>query len=258
MALRIPFFNPIQRVRRIASIPSEAQFLAGRHTRIYEFLRVIRIALEFIRGFQALHFVPPCITVFGSARFKEGNPYYELTRKVGAKIAQEGFAVVTGGGPGIMEAANRGAKDVGGYSVGCNIILPHEQVHNPYLDKVVSFYYFFVRKVMLVKYSYAFVIMPGGFGTLDEFTEALTLIQTGKLYDFPIILMGRDYWNDFFGWVRNTLVNSGAINPQDLNYIHTTDDPEEVARILKKLARNLNLPLKKPVLPKSPTADFSN
>jgi uncharacterized protein (TIGR00730 family) len=170
------FFRPMPKMRRVAELKGEAQFLAGRHSRFYEALRVIRISLEFFRGFFTLHFIGPAITVFGSARFKEDHPYYQLAQKVGAAIAREGFTVMTGGGPGVMEAANRGAKEVGGTSIGCNIVLPHEQRPNPYLDQVVNFYYFFVRKVMLVKYSYAFVIMPGGFGTLDEMTEALTLL----------------------------------------------------------------------------------
>src|SRR5580765_7592539 len=157
------------------------ELLEGPRARVVEFKRVWRIAAEFIRGFRALHFVGPCVTVFGSARFKEGDPYYQLAREVGKGIASLGMTTMTGGGPGIMEAANRGAKEAGGTSIGCNIILPHEQKPNPYLDRFVEFRYFFVRKLMLIKYSYAFVVMPGGFGTLDELFESLTLVQTGKI-----------------------------------------------------------------------------
>ncbi len=140
-----------------------------------------------------------------------------------------------------MEAANRGASEAGGYNLGCNIILPHEQKPNPYLNKVVTFYYFFVRKVMLIKYSYAFVILPGGFGTLDEMTEALTLIQTGKLHDFPVILVGKEYWKDFIHWLKNSLAKSGAINEEDLDLIQLTDDPKEVGRIIRETARRFGL-----------------
>jgi len=158
---------------------SDVRLLEGPRSRTDEFFRVVRIGFEFIKGFRALHWVGPCITMFGSARFDEGNKYYDLARQAGAEVARLGFTVMTGGGPGIMEAANRGAKDVGGRSIGCNIALPQEQKPNPYLDKMVLFHHFFVRKVMLVKYSQAFVIFPGGFGTMDEAFEAATLIQTG-------------------------------------------------------------------------------
>src|SRR6266850_6078740 len=149
---------------------------------------------DFLRGFRVLHFVGPCVAVFGSARIKAGSPDYELARKIGAGLSRMGFTVMTGGGPGLMEAANRGAKEAGGRSVGCNILLPTEQTPNSYVDRMVTFRYFFVRKVMLVKYSYAFVVLPGGFGTIDELFEALTLIQTRKILDFPVVLMGVDYW----------------------------------------------------------------
>lgn len=238
-------FAPEPRHKRLQALAlnGEAQFLAGRHSRAYELMRVLRIAVEFIRGFRTLHFIGPAITVFGSARFKETHPYYGLTREVGAALARTGYTVMTGGGPGLMEAANRGAKDVGGYSVGCNIILPHEQGHNAYLDRVVTFYYFFVRKVMLVKYSYAFVIMPGGLGTIDEMSEALTLIQTGKLYDFPVILVGREYWQPFLDWMRDTLLKQGAVSAQDFALIHVTDDPAQVGSIVRETAARIGLPL---------------
>lgn len=221
----------------------EAYFLAGRHSRLREAFRVIRIALEFIRGFRALHWTGPAVTVFGSARFNEGHPYYDLGRQVGAILAQQGFTVITGGGPGIMEAVNRGAKEVGGKSIGCNIVLPHEQEPNRFLDQVVTFYYFFVRKVMLIKYSHAFIILPGGMGTLDELTEAATLIQTGKLYDFPVILMGTEYWSGFHHWIQNVLVKQGAVSADDLEFLKITDDPQEILSIIQDSIDGLNLKL---------------
>src|SRR5437660_446463 len=169
-------------------------------------MRVLRISWEFIKGFRALHFVGPCVTVFGSARFSDDHPVYDLARRTGALLARAGFTVMTGGGPGVMEAANRGAKDVGGRSIGCNIRLPQEQKPNPYLDKWITFRYFFVRKVMLVKYSYAFIALPGGFGTLDEIFETATLIQTAKIRDFPMVLMGRDFWQPLLDFLLNKLV----------------------------------------------------
>ena len=235
--------HPEVRVKRLSELQGEALFLAGRHSRLNEFLRVIRIALEFIRGFRHLHYIGPAITVFGSARFKKDHPFYLLAEQVGATIAKEGYTVVTGGGPGLMEAANKGAKEAGGHSVGCNIILPHEQGSNPYLDKVVTFYYFFVRKVMLIKYSYAFVILPGGLGTMDEMTEALTLIQTGKLYDFPLILVGKEYWKGLYDFIQNTMVANQTVSQEDLNFIHITDDPAEVARIIRRTAEGIGLTL---------------
>ena len=162
----------------------------------------MRILGECVKGFRRLHFVGPCVTVFGSARFEEDHPYYVLARELGARLAEAGFAVMTGGGPGIMEAANRGAKDVGGTSVGCNITLPVEQKPNPYLDRWVEFRYFFVRKMMLEKYSYAFIVMPGGIGTLDELFETAMLIQTGKMKDFPIVLMGKSFWTPLLDYLR--------------------------------------------------------
>ena len=242
----VDWLRPKPRVRRLSEVEGETQFLAGRHSRVYEFMRVVRIAIEFIRGFRALHFVGPCITVFGSARFPEGHPYYELARKVGQVLAREGFTTITGGGRGCMEAANRGAKETGGTSIGCTIILPYEVKANPYLDQEIEFHYFFVRKVMLVKYSYAFVILPGGFGTLDELGEALTLIQTGKLYDFPVILVGSDYWKGLTAWMRDTLVKEGTVAASDLDWFTVTDDAEEVARIVRDTARRLRLPVRKP------------
>jgi uncharacterized protein (TIGR00730 family) len=206
----------------------EGEFLEGPKTRRFEFFRVVRIAFEFIRGFRALHFVGPCVTVFGSARFKEDHRYYALAREIAGRLSKVGFTILTGGGPGIMEAANRGAKDAGGPSIGCNIELPMEQKPNPYVDRFLEFRYFFVRKVMLVKYSYAFVVMPGGFGTLDELFEAITLIQTGKIQDFPVILVGKDYWQPIIEFARTRMLSERTISPEDVGLLVCTDSPEEV------------------------------
>jgi uncharacterized protein (TIGR00730 family) len=208
-------------------VPHERAFYAGPRSRFHELRFAWRIFVEFIKGFRALHFSGPCVTVFGSARFKEGHPYYELAREVGAAISQLGFTVMTGGGPGIMEAANRGAREAGGPSIGCNILLPAEQYTNPYLDKFVTLEHFFVRKVLLFKYSYAFVILPGGFGTMDEFFEVLTLVQTGKTKDFPLIVMGREYYVKLQELLEGMLRN-GTINPADMKYLYFTDTIDEL------------------------------
>ncbi len=211
------------------------RFLRGPQPRRFEFIRAVRIFLECMRGFRSLHFVGPCVTVFGSARFHEDHPYYAMARGVGAELARTGFAVMTGGGPGVMEAANRGAKDVGGKSIGCNIELPHEQSANPYLDRMVEFRYFFVRKVMLVKYSYAFVALPGGFGTMDEIFETATLIQTGKIKDFPVVLMGTEYWAPLIEFMRETMVVAGTIDAADVDRVILTDDPVEAAAQIRAI-----------------------
>lgn len=215
-----------------ASTRDAREFLSGPLSRTSELLRIGRIGIEFLRGFRNLHFVGPCITVFGSARFEPGHMYYELARQVGAKIAGLGFTTMTGGGPGIMEAANRGAKESGGKSIGCNITLPHEQKPNPYVDRFVEFRYFFVRKVMLVKYSYGFVILPGGFGTLDEFFEVITLIQTKKVERFPLVLVGRKYWEPLIEFMKCRLIEGHTINKEDINLFAVTDSPEEVQSML--------------------------
>lgn len=221
--------------------PSQEEkiFLEGRHARGFEFLRALRIFFECIRGFRALHFVGPCITVFGSARFKEDHPYYTMAKNFGSEAARRGFTVITGGGPGLMEAANLGARRAKGKSIGCNIILPKEQKPNPYLDLWVEFKYFFVRKLMLAKYSYAFIVMPGGFGTLDEFFEVATLIQTGKMQGFPVILVGKDYWEGLLAFLKDPVYTAGNISFSDLESIKLTDDPVEglnliTAAVIKK------------------------
>lgn len=214
----------------------EQFFLEGPRSRIDEFFRVIRIGAEFISGFRALHFVGPCVTVFGSARPREGDPLYRLARRVGGELAQAGFTVITGGGPGLMEAANRGAQETGGVSIGCNIELPEEEKPNPYLDEFVQFRYFFVRKVMLVKYSCGFVALPGGLGTLDEIFETATLVQTRKIWGFPLILIGVDYWKPLLDFMRDRLLTHGAIDPEDLEVFFLTDSSEEAVRHLRDAA----------------------
>ncbi|MFN8525258.1 MAG: TIGR00730 family Rossman fold protein [Chloroflexota bacterium] len=213
----------------------EAEFLAGPDTRLAELMRAFRIFREYVRGFRALHFLGPCVTVFGSARFGESTGYYRLAQQTGAELARAGFAVMTGGGPGLMEAANRGAKDWNGLSVGCNIMLPREQQPNPYLDVMVEFKYFFVRKVMLVKYSHGFIALPGGLGTLDELFELMTLLQTAKLRDFPLVLMGTEYWQGLLEQLR-VMQRAGAIEVQDVRRILLTDDPEEAVEHVRDAA----------------------
>jgi uncharacterized protein (TIGR00730 family) len=205
----------------------ELTFLGGPQTRRQELARALRIFFEFIHGFRRLHFMGPAVTVFGSARFEEGHAHYELGREVGGALARSGFTVMTGGGPGIMEAANRGAREAGGRSVGCNIELPHEQQHNAYLDDWITFRYFFVRKVMLVKYSYAFFALPGGFGTLDEIFETATLIQTGKIQQFPLVLLGTEFWQPLLDFLRERPLERGTISAGDLELLHVSDDVEE-------------------------------
>jgi uncharacterized protein (TIGR00730 family) len=207
--------------------PAETKFLRGPQPRKRDFWQAVRIFRELVYGFRKLHFVGPCVTVFGSARFDEHHRYYHQAREVGKLLAKSGFTTMTGGGPGIMEAANRGAKEAGGPSIGCNIVLPKEQHQNPYLDSWIDFEYFFVRKLMLVKYSYAFVVCPGGFGTLDELFEVATLIQTGKVENFPVALMGTDYWKPLLDQLK-LMVDEKTIDPLDLSQLIVSDDPGEV------------------------------
>ena len=211
----------------------ESRFLRGRRHRGADLESAVRIFLEFLKGFESLDIEGPCVTVFGSARFPEQHPYYQLALMVGSELAAAGYPVITGGGPGIMEAANRGAKSAGGYSIGCNIALPKEQKPNPYLDKVLEFDHFFVRKVMLVKYSCAFVVFPGGYGTLDEVFETSVLMQTGKIEHFPIILMGQTYWAEMNDFLKKSLLHERTINPQDIELFHFTDDPVKAIEIIR-------------------------
>jgi uncharacterized protein (TIGR00730 family) len=220
----------------------DGHFLEGPHSRARELRRLFRIGMDFIRGFRGLHFVGPCVTVFGSARFHEDHPYYEMAREMGRRLGRAGFTILTGGGPGIMEAANRGARDVGARSIGCNIILPKEQKPNPYLDRWMEFRYFFVRKVMLVKYSYAFVVFPGGFGTMDEIFECATLIQTGKIRDFPLILMGTEFWQPLQDFLCRGMVGEATILPADCDRLLFTDSLDEAMdRILTAATREFGL-----------------
>jgi len=198
-----------------------------------QLLHARRIGDEFLLGFDTVADLPkPAVTLFGSARVEEGHPAYEEASKVGRRFAEAGFTVVTGGGPGVMEAANRGAREGGGLSVGFNIVLPHEQESNPYLDVEVVFEHFYVRKTMFVKAAEGFVIFPGGFGTLDELFEALTLIQTGKILDFPVVLFDAEYWRGLLGWIRDPLLADGMISPEDWDNLHVTNDPEEAVRLV--------------------------
>ena len=214
---------------RGASGAADRFFLEGPHSRLREAQLLLRAVRDFIRGFRVLQYVGPCVTIFGSARFGESHPLYPIAREMGRRVGAHGFAVMTGGGPGLMEAANRGARDVGAGSVGCNIELPFEQDPNPYLDRYVTCHYFFVRKVLLFKYSYAFVALPGGLGTLDELCEALTLIQTGKIQNYPVVLIGVAYWQPFMDLLRE-MVDEGAVSASDLDLLKVTDDLDEAVR----------------------------
>ena len=195
---------------------------------------IFKIMGEFVNGFEKMSAIGPCVSIFGSARVRPGNQYYDLAIKISQKIAEAGYGIITGGGPGIMEAGNKGANLAGGTSVGLNIELPFEQHDNPFIDddKSLDFDYFFVRKVMFVKYSQGFVVMPGGFGTLDELFEAITLIQTHKIHTFPIILVGTDFWSGLIDWIKNTMLEAGNISPKDLDLIKLVDTEEEVVEII--------------------------
>tara|TARA_R110002049_G_scaffold126573_2_gene282789 strand:- start:3662 stop:4405 length:744 start_codon:yes stop_codon:yes gene_type:complete len=228
--------------------PEESRFLSGPLSRFNELLFTFRVQFSFIRAFRKMHFIGPCVTVFGSARFEETNPFYSKAEKVGAALANLGFAVMTGGGPGLMEAANKGAYEAGGYSVGCNIILPFEQKPNPYLHKWVNIRYFFVRKFMLIKYSYAFVVMPGGMGTLDELFESITLIQTRMIQNFPVVIFGSEYHSELCEHIR-IMAKNESISPKDMELLFVTDSVEEMANHIKTHAiKKFNL-VKKPQKP---------
>ncbi len=212
---------------------NKIRFLEGPQSRIDELFFTFKTAREFIRGFRVLHFVGPCVTIFGSARFKEDHPYYKTTVSIAGKIAKKGFTIMTGGGPGIMEAANRGAREVGGKSIGVNIILPFEQHENPYLDKFVNIRYFFVRKVLLLKYSYGFVCMPGGFGTIDELSETITLIQTAMIKKYPVVIFGKEYHQELLQYFE-TLKKLGTISKEDTDLFLVTDSEDEAVEYIVK------------------------
>lgn len=219
----------------MSQLNRDLTFLRGPRLRRKELRTLMHVTREMLSGFRRLHFVGPCVTIFGSARMRDGDWEYEMARRMGAAVSRLGFTVMTGGGPGIMEAANRGAKDAGGQSVGCNIQLPEEQVPNDYLDISIDFKYFFVRKLMMVKYSYAFIVMPGGFGTVDELFEALTLIQTAKISDFPVVLMGKSYWSPLQAQLDHMVTNR-MIRSEDLELLCVTDDVEEATRHIETSA----------------------
>lgn len=214
----------------------ERVFLQGPKSRAFELHHAFNVFFEMIKGLKKFHFMGPCVTVYGSARFNEEHKYYQLAYEMGQELARKGFAVMTGGGPGIMEAANRGARDFGGCSVGCNITLPAEQRPNAYLDVWMEFKYFMVRKYMLAKYSYGFVAMPGGFGTLDELFGILTLIQTRKMKGFPVVLVGLEFWQPLRELIENRLVEAKTIDTEDMKTLHFTDSPKEAAAFIQSIA----------------------
>ncbi|MCX7727911.1 MAG: TIGR00730 family Rossman fold protein, partial [Bacteroidia bacterium] len=204
----------------------EYEFIEKKQSRWKEFVFLVKVTIEFIKGFRTFHFIDRSITIFGSARFTEESKYYKITKDIAFQLAQHHFTIMTGGGPGIMEAANRGAKEAKGYSIGCNIQLPHEQKPNPYLDKWITIKYFFVRKMLLLKYSHAFIVMPGGYGTLDEFFEAITLVQTQKMPPFPIVLFGKEYHEHLFRHIQ-TMIQNKTIAEQDADLFLFTDSIDE-------------------------------
>jgi len=219
--------------KKVNSSQEEKYFLEGPRSRTKELFFTVEVLFEFIKGFRAFHFVGPCVTVFGSARTPNEHTFYEMAYNIGKRLSEIGFTVMTGGGPGIMEAANKGAKDAGGNSVGCNIELDFEQDPNPYMDKWVTFKYFFVRKVLLMKYSYAFVVMPGGAGTMDELFETLTLIQTKKISGFPVVLIGKDYWKNLTE-LLDDFVKNNTISEADLKLFILTDSVDEAIEHIQK------------------------
>jgi uncharacterized protein (TIGR00730 family) len=198
--------------------------------------RLFRIIGEFVEGVEEMHEIGPAVSIFGSARVKPDDPYYQRAEKIAGMLAENGFAIITGGGGGIMEAANKGAAEKNGKSVGLNIVLPMEQKPNDYSNIKIEFNYFFVRKVMFIKYAMAYVVMPGGFGTLDEMFEAVTLVQTRRVKPLPIILFGSEYWNGLVDWIKSRLLEARRISPADLNILKVTDDPEEVVHIVQNVA----------------------
>lgn len=215
------------------------EMIAWQQSHVNDMWRVFRIMAEFVDGFETLSSVGPCVSVFGSARTPEDDDYYRMGVEVGRKLVERGFGVITGGGPGIMEAANRGARDAGGASIGLNIVIPHEQESNPYVDRhhLINFNFFFVRKVMFVKYAQGFIVLPGGFGTMDELFESLTLIQTGKSTRFPIVLMGTEYWSGLVDWLKDKVLGSRYISNHDPDLFMMTDDPDEAIRVIEEFYR---------------------
>jgi uncharacterized protein (TIGR00730 family) len=228
--------------------PEDRILLEGPHSRLRELRLLLKVVVDFIKGFRTFHFCGPCVTVFGSARIAEGHPYYRLGIEMGRGLARLGCTVMTGGGPGLMEAANRGAREAGGRSVGVNIVLPFEQAPNRYCDRIVTCRYFFVRKVLLFKYSYAFLALPGGLGTLDELNEALTLIQTKKILHYPVVLMGSTYWRGYLALLED-MVKAGTVNASDLKLFLVTDDLNEALEHIRKHAIEEFKLLRKPPRP---------
>ncbi len=218
---------------------SDLALLRGPDDLLMDFDRAVKVFNEFVAGCRALYDIGPAVTVFGSARFEPGHRYYDMARELGRELAETGLAVITGGGPGIMEAANRGAREAGGLSIGCNIELPHEQQPNPYLDRTLLFDYFFVRKVMLVKYSSGFVFMPGGFGTLDEMFETLTLVQTGKMESFPCVAMGQEYWKPMIDFAVDSMLREGTVDPGEVK-IEISDLPAEATAYIQQQIQRQN------------------
>ncbi len=212
---------------------------AWQQGRVKDLWRIFRIMSEFVEGFETMSELGPAVSVFGSARTKPGAPYYELAVEVAKVLVEHGYGVITGGGPGIMEAANKGCREAGGDSVGLNIVIPHEQIANPFIDpdKLINFDFFFVRKVMFSKYAQGFIVLPGGFGTMDELFEALTLIQTGKSTRFPVVMMGSDFWGGLVDWIKEQLLGQGNISPADLDLFHVVDDPVEAVKIIDDFYR---------------------
>jgi len=234
-------------LKRLEALSSaEKRLLTERSSFLREFIRMQRVLFELFVGIWALRKTPPAVTIYGSARFPQDHPVSLLSEKLGEELARLGFTVITGGGPGVMEATCRGAQKAGGKTIGLNIVLPFEQHPNPFLSKVLTFHYFFVRKFMLLKYSHAYVFLPGGFGTLDELTEVLTLIQTGKLFHFPVILLGREFWQGWDQWIKEQCVARGTISPKDLDLYFLCDDPRNAANWLKEAAQRLGLKLNPP------------
>ena len=243
LSLTMPSDHPLETPFEADMKMTPQEMETWQTARLKDTWRIFRIMSEFVEGYERLSQCGPSVSVFGSARTKPGTPYYELGVTVGRKLAEHGFAVITGGGPGIMEAANKGAQEAGGASVGLNIALPHEQAANPYVDfdKLITFDFFFARKTMFVKYAQGFIVLPGGFGTMDELFESLTLIQTHKTTRFPVILMGTTFWQPLVDWLHATMFTEGNIAAVDFDLFHLTDDPDEAVRIIEAFCREVGV-----------------